>query len=127
MIFGNLLGRRVLVVEDNYIQATELTLTLENQGSDVVGPFPNLEGGLMAVENAAIDAAVLDVRLGADRVFELADRLQNARVPFMFVTGYDKSEIPERFKDVSCLSKPVSRDAVAVALAVAVAQRAPRH
>ena len=64
MVFSDLLGKHVLVVEDDFLQAIDLTATLEDQGSDVIGPFSDIRDGMTALENASIDVAILDVRLG---------------------------------------------------------------
>jgi len=128
MMFSGLLNRRILVVEDDYLQASCLSVALELQGSDVVGPFPALQDGLEAVQRAEIDAAVLDVRLGDERVYHLADALNVKKIPFLFVTGYDRAEIPDRFSEVHCLQKPFDMDAVSVALAIALARKhKPKH
>ena len=36
-------GRRILVVEDDYVLAQELKADLERQGAEVLGPVPDLE------------------------------------------------------------------------------------
>jgi DNA-binding NtrC family response regulator len=122
MMFSDLLTRRILVVEDDYLQASDMSYALELQGCDVVGPFPNLQEGIDAAAGSEIDAAVLDVRLGNERVYSLADLLHARKVPFLFVTGYDRTEIPDRFSAVQCLQKPFEVDAMNVVLAIALAQ-----
>lgn len=42
MMFRSQMGKRVLVIEDDYPQANDLTLA-GLQGNDVVGPFPGLK------------------------------------------------------------------------------------
>ncbi|QFY61113.1 response regulator [Rhizobium grahamii] len=127
MMFSELLGRRVLVMEDDYLQASNLTVALEDHGSDVVGPFSDLQGGMSALSRGAVDVAILDIRLGTERVFELADRLAMLKIPFLFVTGYDGGEIPERFKTVQRLLKPVELDEMMVLLAVILSKLDTRH
>ncbi len=128
MMFSDLLDRRILVVEDDYMQASELSVALELQGSNVVGPFPVPEEGLEAIEHAEVDAAVLDVHLGEQRVYHLADVLNERKIPFLFVTGYDPTEIPDRFAGIHCLQKPFDMDGLAVILAIALAgRRKPLH
>ncbi|MHC2303441.1 response regulator [Rhizobium mongolense] len=51
-----------------------------------------------------------------------ADRLRGRGIPFMFVTGYDGRDIPERFAEVRCLFRPVDLEEMAVALAITVAE-----
>ncbi|OWW02389.1 hypothetical protein ATY81_22395 [Rhizobium sp. R72] len=121
MLLADLLGKHILVVEDDYLQASALGLALEEQGSQVVGPFPSLEDGLCALEHQPVDAAVLDVQLNGTQIFPLADKLAERGVPFVFVTGYDRDVLPSRFHGRQCILKPLSADAMAVALAASIA------
>jgi CheY-like chemotaxis protein len=86
---GLLAGRRVLVVEDEYIIAMELNRWLQEAGIEVVGPVPSVEQALDLIEDeSALDAAVLDINLGAgETVYPVADRLGALGVPFLFATG----------------------------------------
>lgn len=100
----NLSGKRVLVVEDNYLLALDLVNELEAANAVVVGPCNNLTDA--ALQLAHSDLAVLDVNLGGENTFRLADRLQALDVPYVFFTGYDKDVLPERFAEVDCITKP---------------------
>ncbi|QKK20501.1 response regulator [Rhizobium indicum] len=40
---GDLTGRKVLVVEDNYLQAKTIAEALADHGAEVLGPFPEPE------------------------------------------------------------------------------------
>lgn len=127
MMFSDLIGRNVLVVEDEYLLAVDIELAMEEHGANVIGPYPDLQGSLGALAKAAVDFAVLDVRLGPENVFELADILYNRKVPFVFVTGYDRSRMPKRFARVPCLSKPVQMDELMIKIASLTAKQAVRH
>ncbi|MES2542936.1 MAG: response regulator [Pseudomonadota bacterium] len=102
---NNLSGKRVLVVEDNYILAMELADELEAANAVVVGPCSNLSDASLQVAHS--DLAVLDVNLSGQNTFHLADRLQALDVPYVFFTGYDKEVLPERFAGVDCITKPL--------------------
>src|SRR5215472_13551026 len=62
-------GRRILVVEDNFLVATLLAEVLESVGWQVVGPVAHLAGALDAAASEGFDAAVLDVNLGGQAVY----------------------------------------------------------
>lgn len=96
----------VLVAEDNYMIADDIATTLEQAGAIVVGPAPDLKRafGRLAVPNG-LGLAILDIRLGRELVFPLADALMNEGVPFIFFSGYDDLIIPERFSRVVRVSK----------------------
>lgn len=100
-------GRRILVVEDEYLIATELAEALEELGAEVVGPVANVRSALAEVERAEhLDGASLDVTLGQEKSFEVAALLQERGVPFVFLTGYGDRGLPERYRDVPRCEKP---------------------
>lgn len=108
-----LAGRRVLVIEDEYFLADALDRALRAVEATVLGPLPSVRAALDLLENeAAPDAAVLDVNLGGEMAHPVADALQARRVPFLFTTGYDRASLPRRHAAVRHLEKPVETAAV---------------
>jgi DNA-binding response OmpR family regulator len=104
---------RILVVEDEYMLADELQRELTRAGAVVVGPVPTVEMALdLLAREAALDGAVLDVNLGGELVYPLADALAGRKVPFIFVTGYDAQVLPPRFAHAARCEKPVRISAV---------------
>jgi two-component sensor histidine kinase/CheY-like chemotaxis protein len=111
---ASLAGARILLVEDDALIGLDLKDGLEEAGAKIVGPIARLDRALALAATDEIDAAVLDVNLGGERVFPLADRLVQLGVPFAFLTGYDKHAVfPDRYRGVPALQKPVSRPAIA--------------
>ncbi|WP_419898933.1 response regulator [Roseomonas sp. USHLN139] len=110
-----LAGRTILVVEDQYVIAEELVQLLLELGATVIGPFARAEIDLAAQPRP--DAALLDIHLHGRPVFELADRLRQAGVPLLFLTGYDASVLPPAYQDLPCLPKPVDPRRLELALA----------
>src|SRR5438270_8852311 len=86
-------GRRVLVVEDEYLIAADIAASLEALGAEVAGPAASVAEALTFLERDGdrLDGAVLDVNLGKERVYPLADVLRSRGIPFVFTTGYDAS------------------------------------
>lgn len=81
-------GRRVLIVEDEYLIATEVKRWLQRAGAEVVGPVPSVQRALDLIEEDGIDAAVLDLNLGGTMTARpIADRLSTLGVPHLFATG----------------------------------------
>jgi DNA-binding LytR/AlgR family response regulator len=109
-----LAGHRVLIVEDSFVLAEELTDMLQQLGGEPVGPAGSLRE---AVEVATagelqIDAALLDINLRGKFVFPLAAALKFASIPFAFTTGYTESSIPESWRDCPRLEKPYTLESL---------------
>ncbi len=110
-------GRRILVAEDDYILAEELKADLEGQGAEVLGPVPDLESAReLLTTTPAPDAALLDINLGGEMVYPLADILQDRNIPFVFATGYEEWAIAEPYASLPRLEKPLDMRQVARAL-----------
>jgi CheY-like chemotaxis protein len=115
-------GRRVLVVEDDMMIAMMVEDMLTDLGCAVVGPANGLDQGqALADASGGIDAALLDVNLGDDTVFPLADRLRARGVPLIFSTGYGEGGLREADRGCPVLRKPYRASDVAAALGVALA------
>ena len=113
----HLRGRRILVVEDEYLLAMDLEEALRAVGATVVGPAPDLVEAFDAVEGEALDGAILDVRLRGGDVFPLADRLREIGVAFLLVTGIDEGDVPPRYADAPRCAKPLDMNTAVAALA----------
>ena len=110
-------GRRILVVEDEYMMADDLRRDLEMQGAEVVGPVPSVADALnLLVVETGLDGAILDVNLFGEKVFPVVDILRKRGVPVVFTTGYEQWALPEAYADVPRCDKPVDVRVVARAL-----------
>ncbi len=110
-------GRRVLVVEDEYLLATKLVGAFAKLGVETIGPVGTVKQALDLVERSGhLDGALLDIKLRDGVVFPVAAALQARGVPFIFTTGYNQHAIPERYKNVVRYEKPFDPAQVARAL-----------
>lgn len=107
---------RVLVVEDDYFIARDLADMLKRIGLEVVGPASRIDAALTLIATAAPDAAMLDVNLQGERVFPLADELAKQGIPFLFVTGYDASDLPAAYRHVPRVEKPYQQNMLSAAI-----------
>jgi len=117
-----LAGLRILIVEDEAIVAMLIEDMLQALGCTVVKIAANLREGLAAAgdEAVALDGAVLDVNLGGEKVFPVAERLTARGVPFIFSTGYGTKGIADEFACAPVLAKPYGQDALGETLTAAL-------
>ena len=113
-----LVGRRVLIVEDELLTAMEMERLLSELGCEVMGPAPSLTSAIALLDQDRPDLAVLDIQLGTERVTPVAERLEARGIPFVLVTGYGHLELKEpALQGAPRLSKPVEESEIIRALA----------
>jgi CheY-like chemotaxis protein len=100
-------GRRVLVVEDEPLIASQLGSILSNVGFDVIGPAGNVRQALALIEQQSCDAAVLDVSLGDETSAPIAHGLIRNGTPFVVVSGYTRAQLPKIFQTAPLIGKPL--------------------
>jgi DNA-binding response OmpR family regulator len=99
-------SQRILVVEDDFLVATLLAEIFESVGWQVVGPVAHLDTALDAAASEGFDAATLDVDLGGQTVYPVAEVLDARRVPYVFVTACGREALPPSFCGRPHLGKP---------------------
>ena len=125
---GDIRGKRILVVEDDVLIGLDVKEQLQRRGAKVTGPAGTLADALAAAARHQFDAAVLDVNLGREAVYPLADLLSDKGVPFAFLTGYGtRTALPERFQGRPNLQKPVSSTEVVAHVGRMIARAADRQ
>ncbi len=115
--------RAVLLVEDETLVAIMMRDVLSEIGYDTVGPYATVREALAAAQSNSIFAAILDVNLNGESVYEVADLLAAKEIPFFFVTGYGRENIEVRFQDVAVLRKPIVNEELRNALQAAATKR----
>lgn len=118
-----LAGRRILVVEDDVLIALDVEHVLLQEGCAVAGPAGSVERALQEIAAGGTDAALLDVNLGHEKVFPVADALAAAGIPFVLVTGHSQESLPQAHRGRPVLSKPYGRVELVEALLRALAGR----
>jgi DNA-binding response OmpR family regulator len=109
--------QNVLVVEDEYFIADELSRELKVVGVNVIGPAPTLQDAFALLRSGLrVDAAVLDINLRDEMVYPVAAELRRGGVPFVFATGYDAAVVPAEFTSVPLWGKPFEPRALALTL-----------
>ena len=99
-------GLRVLIVEDEFLLALSLEDDLALAGCVTIGPFSNLADATQATRREDFDLAILDVNLGGEPIYPLAEELLARGKPFLLVTGYGAESLPPHFRSLPRLPKP---------------------
>jgi DNA-binding response OmpR family regulator len=118
-----LAGRRILVVEDEFLVAEYVGEILRAAGAEVLGPLGQLDETLAFIEaeKDRLDAVVLDVNLHGHSSFPIADLLVRNGIRFVFTTGYDGGAIDAAYRGYPRCEKPFREEALLAALAPATA------
>ena len=113
----------VLVVEDEFIIALDLSETVQDLGYELEGPFEGNRDAIEAIEDDMPDCAILDVFTNDGEVYPLADKLVAAGVPIVFHSGHvTPAEVKARYPDAVACAKPCPPDKLIDALQTAVAK-----
>lgn len=111
-------GMSVLVVEDEAIISFLLEDMLNELGAGDVRIAANIANALAIIDAKRPDVAVLDVNLGGERAYPIAERLESDGVPFVFTTGYGKAGLDPRWTVKTVVQKPFTVPIMADALRV---------
>ncbi|MDR5653543.1 histidine kinase [Ruixingdingia sedimenti] len=104
---GMLLARqslRILVLEDDRLLARHLCEDIRRAGDTVLGPFGTLDDAIQLDLHA--DAAILDIRVGRELSYPLAERLSRRSLPLLFYTGLCPEALPPHLRHISLHPKP---------------------
>ncbi len=97
----------VLVVEDEFIIALDLSETVRDMGFRVDGPYADKDHAFIAIDQHMPEFAILDVMTASGEVYPLADALTQAGVPIIFHSGHVRADdIAERYPTAQAVSKP---------------------
>jgi CheY-like chemotaxis protein len=119
-----LAGLHILVVEDVTVVAMQIEEMLRELGCEIVGPVPDLDAALAAVQRDRLDGALLDINLKGQAATPVAAELAARGVPFILVTGYPRlaGDAPV-MRLAPRVAKPFTRDQLAQAMMESFAPR----
>ena len=112
-----LAGLRILIIEDEYFIADELSRSLTRSGAEVVGPASEIQAGLTLLSENSVDCALLDINLRGRSVFPLAEKLSTEGIPWVYLTGYGDRIVPADLRGAAHLEKPIDEASLIEALA----------
>lgn len=100
-------SQRILIVEDEFLIADHIAMTLEDLGYAVVGPVATVAEALGLVAGEALDGVLLDANLDGESSAPVAAELVTRGVPFIVVTGYGQLDLPtDQLNDAPRVTKP---------------------
>jgi len=110
-------SQRILVVEDSYLIGMQLKQDLNTFGHEVIGPAPNVKKALKLISEHEIGIAILDINLSNENSYPVASALEDLKIPFFFITGYDSAPFENgEYSDCLLLRKPILPDELMDAL-----------
>ncbi|GAH93395.1 unnamed protein product, partial [marine sediment metagenome] len=110
---SSLLPDDILVLEDNMIIALDVEEMVRKLGVSSIRVASSVDRALQLIGEKTPDFALLDVNLGSETSFEVAERLVDLGVPFAFASGYgEQIAFPPRLSNVPRMRKPYSTDAL---------------
>ncbi|MEG3175424.1 response regulator [Sphingomonas sp. RB3P16] len=112
-----LTGRRILAVEDEMLVLMNIETALKDFGCSTICSASSVVEALALLARQSFDAAILDVNLGGEKSYQVADALVRLGVPFVFSTGYSDHGVRIDLEDRPVLRKPYTRAALYAAFA----------
>jgi DNA-binding response OmpR family regulator len=109
------MGVRVMIVEDDPLIALDLQAIVEEAGHEVVSVCASRRDGLAAI-GTDIEFALLDVDLRDGKSFPVAQALRARAIPFAFVSGSHRLELPPELVGTPFIAKPYAEAAIRGAL-----------
>ena len=116
-----LVGRRVLVIEDEAMITILIQDTLVDIGCEVIGSASRFDDAAIKAASLSFDVAILDVNLNGKQTFAIAEALVKRGTAFVFATGYGAASLPESLQEVPILQKPFQQQDLERALRTALA------
>jgi CheY-like chemotaxis protein len=112
-----LVGKRFLVVEDEFLILLDIQHILESAGAAYVATANSLAEAQRVLARESFDAVLLDLKLGKETSLELGKALADKKTPFLFMTGAPgEAKQAQEFGDVPVVGKPFDSATLLAAL-----------
>lgn len=116
---------RVLIVEDEFIIAEDISETLRELGYQVVGNATNYQEAINAFNTQAIDIVLVDINLGEEKDgIDVGTALREKyQLPFIFITSHaDKTTVDKakQLKPNGYLVKPFDKNDLYTSIEIAL-------
>jgi DNA-binding response OmpR family regulator len=98
-------GIRILILEDDPWIATDLQSILEAEGHEIVDSLGSLDEAYRHLDDE-FDCALLDIDVIGGKSFGVAEALIERRIPFVFVSASQPSDLPQTLRQAAFVAKP---------------------
>ena len=109
---GKLSGLRVLVAEDEWIDADVLCVILAEEGATVLGPCSTASKAIDLLANQKVDLALVDMSLADTFADDLVTEISARSVPYAIITGYRALPTNADADAIGVLRKPFTSKAL---------------
>jgi CheY-like chemotaxis protein len=97
---------RILILEDDLLNALLIEDTLRFAGHRIVGPAKTIPQALTLLDDDQVDAAVLDFQIDDEVSQNVGQRLDELGIPWAITTAHAPSFVIPQVPDVPLLIKP---------------------
>ncbi|MDB5615408.1 MAG: response regulator [Devosia sp.] len=97
----------VLIVEDEWLIASDYVSIIRRAGHVVVGPAATGAAAIRLIDTAEVQVALLDYQLANETSAAVAIQLRDRKIPFAFLTGHSQKDIASDLGYAALVSKPV--------------------
>lgn len=119
----SLSGKRIFLVEDEFLLARQLARALSREGATIVGCVATVAAAIDELSRLPhVDLAVLDINLAGEPVYPVAAELMRRNVRFVFLSGYGVEDRDADFAGTPQLSKPTTMTALLSTLSTILAE-----
>jgi two-component SAPR family response regulator len=110
LCFGSsytLMKPHVLILEDDFLMAANLEeMVQEDLRAKPIGVSTVAEA--LEIVPDGIEFAVLDIQVRDGQSYQVARKLKECEIPFVFVSGIDSGSLPKDLQGAPFLAKPVA-------------------
>ena len=104
----SLRGKRILIVEDEFVTGELLRSCVEREAGIPIGPASTGQSAIELVSREHPHAALLDVSLLDGSSVRVARQLETCGVPYAVLTGHAPASLPIELQAAPYLEKPVA-------------------
>ena len=101
-------GRRILIVEDEFVVGELLRSSVKREAGIPVGPVLTGQAAIDLLRREQLHAALLDVSLLDGSSVQVAKLLEARGVPYAILTGHIADSLPIELKTAPYLEKPIA-------------------